>query len=94
MNAPGKRNPLLVHAYDDGALRRPLQHQEIRRGSAQRKMRANLAHGRDPQPGGERMAGEFCDIACGKAKKEQQQGDPEPTVENIEDEPLDRELQP
>src|SRR6476620_8268929 len=92
VNAPGKRHPLLVHAHDDGALRRALQHQEVRRSSAQYKMDANLAHGSNPEPGGERVAGEFGNIASGKAEKEQQQSHPEPAVEDIEDESLDGKL--
>ena len=90
---PGQRGPLFVHAHDDGALWRPLQHQQEGGGGAQHQMGAYLAQGGDPEPGEQGLAGEFGNVAGGKAEEEQQQGHPEPAVEDVEDEPLDGKLQ-
>ena len=84
---------LFVHAHDDGALRGALQRQQERGGGAQHEVGAYLAQRGDPQPGEQRLAGELGDVAGGKSEKEQQQGHPEPAVEDVEDEPLDGKLQ-
>ena len=69
VNPAGKGGSLLVQADDNGSPRL-LQHQQIRRAGTQGQMGANLAQGCDPEPGDQRLAGEFGDIAGGKAEKE------------------------
>ena len=48
MNSGSKRNPLLVHADNDSALRGPLKHEQIGSSGAQRELGADLAQGGRP----------------------------------------------